>query len=265
MADNHSTRISTVKRSSSNTNTIKLEKITLKKFDGNIRHYPKFKEEFELYVKPTCIEDQLAIVLWFHLSKKVQNEIDCIDINRSDLWSLLNQKYGSKGKQIDAILGDVIKVMYGTSNNVLMLINVVETAYRDLARIGCQSEMHSVLFISMIERKLPKNIRFDWTKYAIENYDADGDVKFKQMLKLLRKWKAILENKISNHCIKAHSDISSRSSQACSRAEEASPSSHASYRAEKVSHKRQKAYSRRAEKANHSGQEVHSSQACSKG
>ena len=54
-------------------------------------------------------------------------------INPSNLWSSFNQKYGSKGKQIDAILSDLIKFMYGTTNNVLTLINAVETAYRDLA------------------------------------------------------------------------------------------------------------------------------------
>ena len=192
MVDN-TTMISVTKSSSSRTRSVQLDGTVLEKFDGNVRKYLKFKDEFDRYIEPMYTEAQLALILWSHLSNEVQDEIEYVDASLSSLWSALDSKYGRKGKQIDAILSDVIKVMHRSTQNMQQMINTLERAYRDLARIGCQSEMHTVFFISFIERKLPKNIRLDWTKHVVESYDDDGEKKFKLMLAFLRKQKAALE------------------------------------------------------------------------
>lgn len=120
MADN-TTTISVGKGSSSRTRSVQLGEIALEKFDGNVRKYLKFKDEFELYIEPMHTEAQLAIILWSHLYNEVQDEIEYVDASLLSLWSALNSKYERKGKQIDAILSDVIKVMHRSTQNMYVL------------------------------------------------------------------------------------------------------------------------------------------------
>ena len=42
---------------------VQLERIKLEQFNGDIRKYPKFKEQFEIYVKPLCCDSQLPFIL----------------------------------------------------------------------------------------------------------------------------------------------------------------------------------------------------------
>ena len=88
---------------------VQLERIKLDKFDGDIRKYPKFREQFECYVKPLCTSSQLPFVLRSHLSDTVRAEVDNTDDNLETLWTRLDKKYGNRSKQLDAILADIQK------------------------------------------------------------------------------------------------------------------------------------------------------------
>ena len=54
---------------------IKLEKIRLHQFSGDIRQYPKFKSEFKKHVELLCAPQDTAFVLRSHLSDEV-----CFDV-----------------------------------------------------------------------------------------------------------------------------------------------------------------------------------------
>ena len=170
------------------TNTLQLERIKLEKFDGDIRKYPKFREQFDLYVKPLCTVSQLPFILKSHLSKEVQEEVDNIDDNLDTLWARLDKKYGNRAKQVDAKLADIAKAPRGDSKSTLAMIKVVEKAYRDLTRMGRKSEMQNGTILSMIEKKLPEEIRFEWIKCIAEEEDDESEARFELMLELLQKW-----------------------------------------------------------------------------
>ena len=159
----------------------------------DIRKYPKFREQFELYVKPLCTTPQLPFVLRSHLSDSVREEVDNIDDNLETLWARLDKKYGNKGKQLDAILADIAKAPRGDGKSTLQMIMIVEKANRDLKRMGYESEMHNGTVLAMIEKKLPEEIRFEWIQAIAENEDADSQVKVLLMLKLLEKWRVMIE------------------------------------------------------------------------
>ena len=148
-------------------NPIQLERIKLDKFNGGIRKYPKFKEQFELYVKPLCTEAQLPFMLKSHLEEQVKEEVDNVDDNMETLWERLDKKYGNCGKLVDAILADIARAPKGDGRSTLTMINTVEKAYRDLSRMGKESEMKNGTIISMIEKKLPEEIRYDWLFFTI--------------------------------------------------------------------------------------------------
>ena len=174
-------------------NPIQLERIKLEQFDGDIRKYPKFKEQFERYVKPLCSESQLPFVLKSHLVEKVKEEVDNADDDMNTLWCRLDKRYGNCGKLIDTILSDIAKAPKGDDRSTLTMINVVEKAYRDLSRMGKESELRNGTIISMIERKLPDKMRAEWLERIAEASDGDSDEKFKSLLSMLNKWKIMIE------------------------------------------------------------------------
>ena len=108
----------------------------MEKFDGDIRKYPKFKKQFERYVKPLCSESQLPFVLKSHLDEKVKEEVDNADDDMSTLWCRLDKRYGNCGKLIDTILSDIAKAPKGDARSTLAMINVIEKAHRDLIKTG---------------------------------------------------------------------------------------------------------------------------------
>ena len=173
--------------------TLQLERIKLEKFNGDIRKYPKFKEQFELYIKPICTASQLPFILKSHLSEEVQEEVDNIDDNLDTLWARLDKKYGNRSKLVDTILADIAKAPRGDSRNTLAMIKVVEKAYRDLTRMGRRSEMENGTILSMIEKKLPEEIRFEWIKCIADEEDDESEGRFQLMLELLQKWAIRIE------------------------------------------------------------------------
>ena len=149
-------------------NGVQLERIKLEEFNGDIRRYPKFKEQFELYVKPLCTQTQLPFVLRSHLMENVQEEVDNVDDDLNTLWERLDKKFGNNSRLIDVILADISKAPKGDSKNTLIMINTVEKAYRDRSKMNKESEMKNGTILSMIEKKLPEEIRLVWLSTIAE-------------------------------------------------------------------------------------------------
>ena len=100
------------------------------------------------------------------------------------------------------ILADISRLPKGDGKTTLIMINTVEKAHRDLTRMHRASEMENGTIISMIEKRLPDDIRFDWIKLIAEKQDtpeesqdtSDNSVgKFNMLLELLKKWRIIIE------------------------------------------------------------------------
>ena len=202
--------------------SIQLERIKLDPFKGDIRKYPKFKEQFEKYVKPLCRPSQLPFVLKSYLDDEVKEEVDNSDDDIATLWKRLDTKYGNSGRLVDTILADISKIPRGDGKNTLLMIKTVEKAYRDLSRMDRCGEMENGTILSLIEKKLPDEIRCEWIKIvASQEEDDDPSQKFKLLLELLQNWKVRLEydqalirkvtekKSVSNHAT-AHTDRSKK-------------------------------------------------------
>ena len=94
---------------------------------------------------------------------------------------------------IDAVLSDISKLSKGDGMTTLNMINMVEKSYRDLVRIGSQTEMSNSFMISMIERKLPEQMRIEWVKLVAEQGVTDSQVVFQLLMDFLAKWRKIIE------------------------------------------------------------------------
>ena len=73
------------------------------------------------------------------------------------------------------------------------MINTVEKAYQDLKRLGLEQEMCNSYILSMIEKKLPEEMRKDWVKSIAEMEEIDSGKSFLLMLEFLKRWRNIIE------------------------------------------------------------------------
>ena len=65
----------------------KLDRLKMDLFDGNMRKYPQFKQEFNDYIKPLCHPSQVSMALKFYLGPGARDEV------RSNLCRIQKQIY----------------------------------------------------------------------------------------------------------------------------------------------------------------------------
>ena len=87
---------------------LKLERMKMPSFSGDIREYPRFKADFQKHVMP-CLKnkDSSAYVLKSCLSAGPLDIVKNVDEDIFEMWSRLDDKYGRIPKLIDAVMLDI--------------------------------------------------------------------------------------------------------------------------------------------------------------
>lgn len=182
-------------RNSSNESTenaLKFQRIKFPTFDGHVRNYPKFKYEFNRYIKPMCSRNQLTFVLKSYLCESVRNDVENCDQDIEMMWHRLDTKYGTKQKLIDSIIVDIKRLPEenNSSHAVLEMIRVVEAANNDLRCIECTSELNNSAILSIIEKRMNAKMQDEWVQLAIKTPQSD---KFETLISFLGSWKNRIE------------------------------------------------------------------------
>ena len=176
-------------------NSIKLERVKFRIFDGDLRKYPKFKSEFETFVKPLCQQAQLPFVLKSYLCDSVRREVEHIDHDVAAMWSRLDEKYGSLQKQIDHIMKDFKALpVCNDLSSTLSMISLVEHAYADLECMNAANELNNSLIISEIENSMSSVMMNAWAeKIANDSRRNSSETKLPMLLDFLKHWRWLVE------------------------------------------------------------------------
>ena len=86
------------------------EKIKFDPLKGDLRKYPKFKEEFLKHIEPLYKPSKEAFVLRHYLSDEVRNEVEGLGENIKQIWERLDKKNGDEGKLVDALMSEIKKL-----------------------------------------------------------------------------------------------------------------------------------------------------------
>ena len=177
--------------------SIKLEKIRFRQFAGDIRQYPKFKAEFIKHIQPLCSPNEVAFVLRSHLSDEIYYDIENLGDNMDIIWARLDRKYGDKCKLVDKIMSELksISICHDSDNSsILDFIKTIEKADMDLRLMGKEDELHNSTIVGIIEEKLSREIRKEWTKIVTGPNRAEiAENKFPSLLLLLQQFKERIE------------------------------------------------------------------------
>ena len=72
---------------------LELQPMSLPKLSGDIREYPRFKDDFKNQVMPSITDVQQPYVLKSCLSDKPLDIVKNVDHSISEMWKRLDEKY----------------------------------------------------------------------------------------------------------------------------------------------------------------------------
>ena len=176
---------------------LKLEKMRLPSFNGNIRDYPKFRSDFDNYVMPKLEPKDIPFVLKscfigqaYETIKNVEDDVDVI-------WQRIDEKYGRPSKVVDEVLFDILRfptLLDKDKGGFIKFVSVIEEATVDLKRIHLENEIANCNVISEIEKRLPPIIRRDWSYEVVTNNNTKDNVEtFASLLRFLKEQRDGLE------------------------------------------------------------------------
>ena len=177
--------------------TMKLERMKLPQFSGNIRDYPRFRSDFEKQILPELESGKVAYVLKSCLGGEAFDAIYNLDDDVTKMWKRLDEKYGLPSKLVDVVVYDIKNIKHlqeGDDQSFLELINTVEKGYQDLARINMESEISNSGTVSLIEERLPRDIKREWSREVNRSTSkVEQKNKFPYLLQFLQEQRKIIE------------------------------------------------------------------------
>ena len=120
-----------------------------------------------------------------------------VDDDLKEMWRRLDDRYGRPSKLADVVMYDTKRirpVRDGDDKRFIELVDIIERGYRDLSRVGIQQEISNTSTVSLIEEKLPKDIRREWSR-MVNRTDSTVDErnKFPCLLGYLLEQKRIID------------------------------------------------------------------------
>ena len=198
---------------------LKLEKISLPSFNGNIRDYPKFRSDFNNYVLPRLHEKDVPYVLKNCLVGKAHELIKNVEEDAKVIWQRIEDKYGRPSKIVDEVIFDITRfrtLRDDDRNEFIEFVSVIETAMVDLKRVNLENEIANSYVISEVEKRLPPIIRREWS-YAVVISDSrmGASERFTALLSFLIEQRNGLEYLSSRvRCSPNKTDVSTESKNA---------------------------------------------------
>ena len=158
---------------------------------------PQFKRDFEKQIMPHLQSDDASYVLRSCLGSDPATTVESIDDDISEMWKRLDEKYGDPTKVTDIIIDEIRRtriIRGGEEKRFVEFVQTVEDGYRDLKRLGLESEITTTSSVSIIEKKLPADIRRKWAEIVCaDNSTVDKTKKFPSLLKFLRSQRGAIE------------------------------------------------------------------------
>ena len=183
--------------SSSKASGLRLERIRMPRFEGGIRDYPRFKDDFKKQVMPEMQNSQsAAYALRSCLCKNELSIVKGAGDDVEEMWEKLDEEYGDPAIVADTIIDEIKRfkpIADKDHRKFIEFFGVIEEGYRDLERLSMRREITTTSSVSVIEKRLPPSIRVRWSEVVCrEDSDVDKTDKFLHLLKfLLEKKKAI--------------------------------------------------------------------------
>lgn len=142
---------------SANTASLKVEALKAPKFNGDIRMYPTFKDDFvnvivakygqDPFVLRQCLgEGPLKVMLRQCLAEAPLKVITGYEKDFDEMMRILDKEYGDPRKLVDIVINNLKSLERLTERDdrgFVDMVTVVERCYLDRQKVGLEGEMNS--------------------------------------------------------------------------------------------------------------------------
>ena len=181
---------------------LKVQPVKLPVFEGNVKNYPVFKQNFKKLIAPQMESDlACSYILKSCLSGDSAEIVKNLD-DTKEIWSRLDIRFGRPSKLVDAVLNELKSVKAiedGDDASLLKLIDVIEAAHKDLSMTGVERETSNCGCVSLIEQNLPRTVKREWPRFVNSKNELlmSSDI-FPVLLKFLQDQRNIIEYETSS-------------------------------------------------------------------
>ena len=146
---------------------LKLDRLSVPTFSGNMRAYAKFKREFENTVALEFPDPQVQLLYLQNQCLQGQAK-DCVR-NLTDFdsaMSRLDERYGRHKLIIESVNKEIFykKLPEEESARIIQLYNMLEEAWDDVEAIKATDEFCNILTLGAIESKLSPRVQLIWAE-----------------------------------------------------------------------------------------------------
>ena len=173
-----------ITKSSGKAPGLKLDRLALPVFRGNIRSFARFIREFENTV---CLEfsDPKIQVMYLQNQclvgppKELVRNLTTYD----EVMNRLKERYGKPSVVIDTVLKDIsdLKIKSEDPSGIIAISRSLQMAWDDMTAIGNIDEFCNVITLRTLESKLPERLQMLW---AEQKNDAEYNSSKKSMMGL---------------------------------------------------------------------------------
>ena len=204
-----------VKNLEAKATNLRLELIKIPRFSGELREYPRFRKDFEVQVMLSLDSSTALYTLRSYLCEGPLAVVRGVDDDIDEMWRRLDEKYGDPAKITDVIINSIQRVKAikeGEDKRFVEFVEVIESGYRDLLRLGLEKEITTTSSVSIIEKRLPADIRREWARLvSSDSSSVDKKNKFPGLLKFLLNQKRAIEYDLSD--LRAFGSLGSQAGQ----------------------------------------------------
>lgn len=147
--------------------SLKHEKPKLPVFNGDIRKYFIFKDDFKHAIESRCSPRDTITILRTCLGTEPAKLIEGISNDLKTVWKYLDQTYGDPRVVSDVITSDLERfkpIQLGEDHRFCELVNLVRRSYNILKEIKRPQDIDNTHVISLIERKMAKEDQRIWSR-----------------------------------------------------------------------------------------------------
>ncbi|PFX18047.1 hypothetical protein AWC38_SpisGene17602 [Stylophora pistillata] len=123
--------------------------------------------------------------------------VKIIDDDVREIWKSLDEKSGDPAKVADVIIDGIRRtgiIREEEEKRFIELVEIIEEGYRDLKRLALESEITKTSSVSIIEKKLPADIRRKWAEIvSADNSAVNKTNKFPSLLNFLHSQRRAIE------------------------------------------------------------------------
>ena len=159
---------------------LKIDRLALPIFKGNVRGFARFMKDFESTVGLQFTDPKVKVMyLQNQCLSGYPKELVRGLTEYDEVVTRLKERYGNPSLTIDCVLREISDLKFNHSDeqsSIIKLCRVLQSAWDDLAAVDSIDEFCNIVTLNTLESKLPPKLQVQWAREKIrKNLEASKE------------------------------------------------------------------------------------------